>query len=92
MRGGANVWTGSAFNCPSANNYIILLFFNIGTSKMCNNGAIVAKLLSNEGNNYTSQLNVTVTPDTAGKEVVCLNFNGTHDILISSSIIPTITG
>ena len=87
---GATIWTGSAFNC-----YEILLFhhrFNIGTNRTCNNGAIVARIISVEGNNYTSQLNITVTPDTAGKTIECLNYNWTHKILIFTSIIPTITG
>ena len=87
---GATIWTGSAFNC-----YEIVLYhyrFNTGTNRTCNNGAIVARSLSIEGNNYTSQLNVTVIPDTAGKTTECRNYNWTHEILIFTSIIPTITG
>jgi hypothetical protein len=61
------LWTGSAFNCPSTNNYILLSLYDIGTGRTCNNGAIVGRILSIEGNSYTSQLNVTITPDTAGK-------------------------
>ena len=87
---GATIWTGSAFNC-----YEIVLYhyrFNTGTNRTCNNGAIVGRSLSIEGNNYTSQLNVTVKPDTAGKTIGCIHDNVTHEIFIFSSIIPTITG
>ena len=89
MEGGATIWTGSAFNCELA---LYHHRFNIGTNVTCNNGAIVARSLSIEGNNYTSQLNVTVTPDTAGKTIRRIYDNGTHEIFIFSSIIPTITG
>jgi hypothetical protein len=96
MGGVATVWTGSGFHCTYSNNDITLLhsrFSNIGSVGNCNNGAIVARILYVEGNNYTSQLNVTVTLDTAGKTIRCFHDNGTHDnILILSSIPPTITG
>ena len=95
MRGAATIWTGSAFQCPSAGNEIALshnafLYNRNGQLKYCN-GAIVARILSVEDNNLNSQLNVTVTPDTAGKTIECLNYNWTHDILIFTSIVP-ITG
>ena len=85
---GSTIWTGSAFNC--AGNEIALIHRNgRETSGVCNNGAIVARSLSVEGNNYTSQLNVTVTPDTAGRTIECASDNG---IRIITSKIPTITG
>jgi hypothetical protein len=92
--GGATIWTGSAFNNCFYYNEIALLHhrFNTVTSVMCNNGAIVGRGLSVEGNNYTSQLNVTVTPDTAGETLECIDDNGRDAILIFSSIIPNITG
>ena len=78
--GGTTVWEGTVFDCPQTYN-AILLFHNHYSSvykilRACNNGAIVARLISVEGNNYTSQLNVTVTPDTAGKTIMCLYDNG----------------
>jgi hypothetical protein len=95
MGGGLTIWTGSAFSCSSFRNEIVLRhssFGGTGTYWMCNNGAIEARSLSVEGNNYTSQLNVTVTPDTAGTTINCSHDNFTHKILIFTSIIPTITG
>ena len=91
---GNTVWTGSAIDCPySSSNEIVLLHNYFYESYWgCNNGAIVARGLSIEGNNYTSQLNVTVTPATAGKTIGCFHDNWTHEIFIFSSIIPTITG
>ena len=95
MGKGSTIWTGSAFNNCSL--YEIVLRhsgFDTGTSRACNNGAkhIVGRSLSIEGDNYISQLTVTITPDTAGKIIVCLHDNWTHDIFIFSSIIPKITG
>ena len=94
MKRGYIVWSGSAFNCSSTNNYITLSgHFDIGTSRTCNNGAIVARILSAEGNSYTSQLNVTVTPDTAGKTIECVNYDerGTEYHRFTSTI-PIVAG
>ena len=44
---------------------------NGGAYGSCTNGSIVARSISVEGNNYTSQLNVTVTLDTAGITILC---------------------
>ena len=91
MGGVSTVWTGSAFNGPRCE--IVLLhsrFLNQGTNVICKKVAtcIVARNLSAEGNNYTSQLNVTVTPDTAGMTVECTSDSGINEILISSFVIP----
>ena len=88
------IWTGTAFECPSINNEILLLHDTYGSvSGSCNNGDIVARSLSAEGNNYTSQLNVTITPETAGKTIECFGsgFSVTLNNIFSS-VIPTITG
>ena len=93
MERGYIVWSGSAFNCSSTNNYITLSgHLDIGT-RTCNNGAIVARILSAEGNNYTSQLNVTITPDTAGKTIECVNYDerGTEYYRFTSTI-PIVKG
>ena len=92
---GSTVWTGSAFDCSRFINDIVLLhsrFLYNGTGVSCNNGSIVARGLSVEDNNYTSQLNVTVTPGIAGKTIICVSDNGTHAIYIFSQTIPTVTG
>lgn len=88
--GHATVWTGSAFDCPSAGNDITLLHSHFMHKGSCNNGTIMARSLSVKGNNYTSQFNVTVASDMAGKTIECLKSNGTHDILLLSFVIPTI--
>ena len=93
---GATVWRGTAFECSSTTNELILLhrrFTSVyGASSSCNNGDTVARGVSAKGNNYTSQLNVTITPDTAGKTVECLRDNGTSSTLLFSRVIPTVTG
>ena len=84
---GVTVWTGSGFDCAA--NEIVLShkrFLN-GTFGSCNNGAIVARSVSVEGNNYISQLNVS--SDIAGKTIKCLYDNGTICTIIFSIIIST---
>ena len=80
LPGEATVWTGSAFNCASSSNEIVLLHRPIISDNVyystCN-GAIVARILSVEGNNFTSQLNVTVTSEIIGKTIECLHDDGT---------------
>ena len=61
-------WSGTAFKCQYSSNAIILLHSQFNSSHVtCNDGTIIAKSISLEGNNYTSQLNITVTPDIVGK-------------------------
>ena len=88
MSGIATVWTGTAFiNCYSTVNEIILPHYRFlstyGVTSECNNGAIVARSLSTEGNNFTSQLNVTLNFNTAGKTIMCFS----HDIHVHTSTI-----
>ena len=94
MGGTSTIWTGTSFFDCSANTKEIVLLHRrflptIGTSATCNNGAIVARSLSAEGNNYTSQLNVTVTPDIAAKNIKYLYDNGTAEATLFSWVIPT---
>ena len=89
--GGGTVWTGSAFDCQAHEIFLPhFQFLGDGIYRTCNNGAIVARSLSVEGNNYTSQLNVTITPDTVGKTIECHNDNGIHVYTHFSSAIPSI--
>ena len=91
---GATVWNGTAFSgCPL--NEIILFhrrFPSTGDFGECNNGNIVGRSLGVEGNNFASQLNVTVTPDIAGKTITCfydtLTTNSTNDMIQLSTIVP----
>ena len=89
--GVATIWTGTAFECSFFNEIVLRhsRFPSVSVvSVFCNNGATVARSLSVEGNNYTSQLNVTVTLEKVGKTVECLRNNGTHDTLLISRVIP----
>ena len=89
----STVWTGNAFFCQSKNNEITLLHSRFesenGTSNSCNNGAIVGRSFGVQGNNYTSQLSVTITPETAGKTIICIGDDGTTTMLIFSLLIPS---
>ena len=95
MGAGTTVWAGNAFNCPSYDNEISLLHSRFMSDNVyyhtCNNGAIVARSLSVDGNNYTSQLNVTVTPETIGKTIECHYDDGRFVYTRFSSTI-SITG
>ena len=92
---GFTIWTGSAFNCSNSNHEISLLHNRFSSTKgdygSCSNRAIVGRSLSAEGSSYTSQLNVTITPDTAGKTIECLHDDGLVATLVFASQIP-ITG
>ena len=47
--------------------------FSDGMFGVCNDGYNIVRSLSVDGNNYTSQLNVTVTHDTARKTIECVD-------------------
>ena len=92
---GATIWTGTAFSgCPQ--NAILLSHSYFaptgGSTGTCNNGQIVAESISVQENNYNSQLNVTVTLDTAGKTIICaydaLTSDQTQDMIIFSTVVP----
>ena len=94
MGAGPTIWTGTAFNCSASDYAIILLHSRFSSTKgdygSCSNGAIVGQSLGVEGNNYTSQLSVTVTPDIAGKTVECLYDDEHITTLVFTLVIPTI--
>lgn len=75
--GGATVWTGTALYCPI---FLSHWYFTDsgGISGSCNNGATVAQSLSVQDNLYTSQLNVIVTHDVAGKTIMCTDSNASQ--------------
>ena len=58
-----------------------------GTSRDCNDGAIMARSIGVEDSQYTSQLNVTVTDDMAGKTIICLTANASDQIIQFSTTI-----
>ena len=60
---------------------VVRLFFSHNSfataAGECNDGAIVARSLGVEGNNYTSQLIVNVTSDMNNKTITCFYDDGT---------------
>ena len=68
------LWNGTVFSsCPQGEIILPHSQFTSTRSSIdtCNDGDIVGRGLRIEGNNYTSQINVTITPDTVGKNIVC---------------------
>ena len=83
---GSTIWRGSAFNCSREG---VVLLHRLFTSEsdvhqMCNNGFIVGRGLRSENGCYTSQLNVTVTPDMIGKSIECVHNNITSVATVGS--------
>ena len=88
--GQATFWTGTALNCVSKSNEIALSHGRFSSAAgECNNGAIVARGISVQNNLYTSKLNVTVTPDIAGKTIMCFHDNTYNITLHLTVVIPT---
>ena len=77
MNGLGTAWRGSAFNCASSGNEINLLVNNIG-DLTCNDGLIIGRVIKREGNNYTSQLNVTLSSNLIGQIIECTSDNGSQ--------------
>ena len=96
--GGATIWRGSAISgCHPTDEEIILLhsrFTNMSNSTygVCNSGNIVGQSIGIKGSNYTSQLNVTVTPEIIGKTIMCINYDGTSETVQFSVTIINTTG
>ena len=78
--GGATVWKGSIFNCPdNSRNDIILRHSEFdngvsGATGSCNDGRIVAYNIDVTNNIYSSQLNVTVSPEMHNETVECIQY------------------
>ena len=95
--GGATIWRGSALSgCHPNDDEIVLLhsrftMSNGGTFGVCNNGDIVGRSIGIEGSNYTSQLNVIVTPDIIQKTIMCIN-GATSETVQSFVTIMNTTG
>ena len=78
---------GRFFHCSSGKQLIELLHRPLTTEpeggilkfapRICNDGDIVGKIITVGNDRFTSQLNVTLTPDTAGQSIECISDNGT---------------
>ena len=92
---GATIWNGTAFSGCLQNEIILFhrQFTPIGgPAGSCNNETIVGRSLDEQGNNYTSQLNVTITPETAGKTIMCaydaMTGDKTQNMIKFSMVVP----
>ena len=92
---GATIWNGTAFSgCPQDEILLHHRHFTPtgGSTGTCNYGDIVGQSLGVQGNDYTSQLRVTITLDTAGKTIICaydaLTSDQTQDMIKFSTIVP----
>ena len=86
---GVTVWMGDFFHCSSGKQAIELLHNHFSPERsgggasnvrICNDGNnnIAGRIMRVENDSYfISQLNVTLTPDIAGKSIECAYDNGT---------------
>lgn len=84
-------WKGSALSCSSTDNEIhFLLHRNLSQDiRSCSDGSITGKIIRADDNEtYTSQLNVTLTNEIAGKSIKCVLDNGQSELIAGSLIIP----
>ena len=83
--GGITVWEGDFFHCSSGTQLIELLHIpltsepegEVFVTQMCNDGDIMGRIIRAGNNSFTSQLNVTLTSDYAGRDIECISDNGT---------------
>ena len=84
----ATVWKGSALNCPSTNNEIILLHNRVNSTSSCNDDNIVAWLVVNGSSIVISKARIiNVTTELNGKSIVCFHDNGYEEKLIKNFTI-----
>lgn len=89
--GGGTVWRGTAFDCSIYEITLLHSRSADGTFGVCNDGDIIARSLSVEGNNYTSQLNINATSNIAGKTIECVNVDTNTTMIQFSTVTPTYT-
>ena len=94
VEGIATVWTGSAFDCTTSANVIILLHsqFAGGTLRGCN-GRIIGRSINttsdSDGIKFISQLIIQLDESGTleGRTVECHYDDGIHDIVIGTHVI-----
>ena len=99
--GTTTIWKSDFFQCSSGKQVIELvhrpLTFEqeedeVNTrSRGCNNGDIAARIVRDENDMFTSQLNVTLTYDIAGESIECIGDNGTNTHRIGLLNVAAIT-
>ena len=89
--GVATVWRGSIFNCAGMTNFVSLRhsqFSNVETViGVCNDGNIKAYGISVSGNNYTSQLNITIDESMLGQIIECAHDDGRSENVIGQKVL-----
>ena len=91
--GGITLWTGSAFSCNSNDILLRHSQFSLpgGASGSCNNGSITGQSIGVTDGCYSSELDVTVSPDLNGRTILC-NHDGTTQRTIGASTLNVVTG
>ena len=93
---GNTLWRGTAFNCPSSSNEIVLRhsrFASTGSSGDCTGGALTARSLAVENDNcYVSQLNAIVSTTFNGQSIQCEHNTNTGTRLIGESVLNVVSG
>ena len=89
--GVATIWRGTVFQCLSSEITLRHKRYAGGISGVCNSGAITASSIGVSDNNYTSQLNVTVSPEMNNKSIECVQYSNTS-FLVGSQIISLLSG
>ena len=78
--GDTTVWEGTAFGADCEIILLHLRFGGPGTFSQCNDGAITGQSMRVESNSiYISQLEVKVTAEIIGKDIICTHDNGTSN-------------
>jgi hypothetical protein len=77
MTGKGTIWRGSAFDCASSGNEIVLFNSSVG-DETCNNEKITGQVIKREGDNFTSQLNVILSSNLMGQTIECVSDNGSQ--------------
>ena len=88
---GAIVWRGTAFDCSTSSNEMVLLQSSSGT-EVCNDGAISGCIIGADNNTYLSQLTVSVSAEMIGMNISCFHDSGATPKLIGSAILTLTTG
>ena len=89
--GGAIVWRGTAFECSSSSNEIVLLQSS-PDAQVCNDGAITGHIIRAENSTYVSQLTVSLSAGMIGTNISCYHDSGATQNLIGSSILALTRG
>ena len=93
---GNTLWSGTAFNCPSSSNEIVLRhsqFGSGGASGDCTGGALVARSLRVEnGNSFVSQLTATVSTAFNNQSIRCEHNSNAETRIIGESVLNVVSG